>query len=126
MRPAHKRTVLFLICAALLLAAGYGWGYSNAHDRFYAPESLLANELVDLDFNNRLMHYANLNRTADCRRELLARLNEQITYVQTVMPDCQDAGSRHEAEKSVQNARQVIDGQSMAARESTATATAAR
>ena len=115
MRPARQRTILFLICAAVLLAAGYGWGYSNAHDRFYAPESLLDNELVSLDFNNRLMHYANLNQSAECRRELLTRLHEQIAFVESVAPECQDPGSRHVAEKSVENARLVMSGQPLVA-----------
>ena len=115
MQAARKRTVLFLICAAVLLAAGYGWGYSTAHDRFYAPEALLDTQLESMDFNNRLMHYANLNQSAECRRELLTRLQEQITYVQSVAPDCQDLSSRREAEKSVENARLVMAGQPLVA-----------
>ena len=115
MRPARKRTILFLICAAVLLAAGYGWGYSSAHDRFYAPEALLDDELVSLDFNNRLMHYANLNQAAECRRELLTRLGEQIARVESLTPDCQDLSSRREAEKSVANARLVMTGQPLVA-----------
>ena len=112
---ARKRLLLFLACAAVLLGAGYGWGYSNAHDQFYAPESLLGNELTSLDFNNRLLHFANVNRPDEARRELLARLREQITFVENLTPDCRDSSSRREAEKSVQNARLVMDGQSLVA-----------
>ena len=115
MHSARKRIGLFLICAAVLLAAGYGWGYSTAHDRFYAPEALLDNELVSMDFNNRLMHYANLNQAAECRRELLTRLREQIARVESLAPDCQDLSSRREAEKSAQNARLVMSGQPLVA-----------
>ncbi len=115
MAAARKRILLFLVCATVLLAAGYGWGYSNAHDQFYAPESLLENELVSLDFNNRLLHYANLNQLAEARRELLTRLHEQIAFVESVTPDCHDPGSRHQAEQSVLNARQVVNGQPLVA-----------
>ena len=115
MHAARRRTFLFLLCAAVLLAAGYGWGYSTAHDHFYAPEALLDSELVSLDFNNRLMHFANLNQAAECRRELLTRLGEQIARVESLAPDCQDLGSRRQAEKSVQNARLVMSGQPLMA-----------
>ena len=122
MHSARKRIGLFLICAAVLLAAGYGWGYSTAHDHFYAPEALLENQLESMDFNNRLMHYANLNQAAECRRELLTRLQEQITYVQSVAPDCQDLSSRRDAEKHVQDARLVMSGQPLVAGASVAPA----
>ena len=115
MHSARKRLSLFLVCAAVLLAAGYAWGYANAHDRFYAPESLLDNELVSLNFNNRLLHYVNLNQSAECRRELIGRLREQMAFVSAVAPDCQDTGSRHEAEKSLGDARQVMDGRPLVA-----------
>ena len=115
MHSARKRVSLFLVCAAVLLAVGYGWGYSSAQNRFYAPESLLGSELVSLDFNNRLLHYANLNQSAECRRELLTRLHEQIAFVESVAPECQDPGSRHVAEKSVENARLVMSGQPLVA-----------
>ena len=115
MDSARKRIFFFLICAAVLLAAGYGWGYANAHDRFYAPEALLDKELVSLNFNNRLLHYVNLNQSAECRRELIGRLREQMAFVNSVSPDCQDAGSRHEAEKSLGDARQVMNGRPLVA-----------
>ncbi len=123
---ARKRLLLFLACTVVLLGAGYGWGYSNAHDQFYAPESLLENELASLDFNNRLLHYANASRPDEVRRELLTRLQEQITFVESLAPDCRDPGSRREAEKSVRNARQVMDGQSLVAGASTTAAGARR
>ena len=115
MHSARKRILLFLICAAVLLATGYAWGYANAHDRFYAPEALLDNELVSLNFNNRLLHYVNLNQAAECRRELMGRLREQTAFVNSVAPDCRDAGSRREAEKSLGDARQVMAGRPLVA-----------
>ena len=115
MHSARRRLFLFLICAAVLLATGYAWGYSNAHDRFYAPESLLDNELVSLNFNNRLLHYVNLNQPAECRRELMTRLREQMAFVDSLAPDCQDPGSRHDAEKSLGDARQVMNGRPLVA-----------
>ena len=123
---ARKRLLLFLACAVVLLGAGYGWGYSNAHDEFYAPESLLQNELISLDFNNRQLHYANLNLPAESRRELLARLREEIAFVNSIAPQCRDAGSRREAEKSVGNAKQVMDGHPLSASATASTTTVRR
>ena len=115
MHAARQRTFLFLVCATVLLGAGYAWGLSSAHDRFYAPERLLDDELKHLDFNNRVLHHVNLQQTDECRRELSARLRGQITYVQSVLPDCHEPGSRRSAEESVRHAQQVLAGQRLVA-----------
>jgi hypothetical protein len=99
------------MCAAVLLAAGFAVGFAFAHDRFYAPESLVSNEVINLDFNNRLMYYANREQTSECRRELSTRLREQVSYIESLVPDVRERNSRLEAQAAVQNARQLLSAQ---------------
>lgn len=114
MSPARRRTVLFVVCAAVLLAAGYAWDYTSAYNRFYDPEPSLDRETVHLNFNSRVLHYTNLAQPAQCRRELVARLGQQIVYVRGLLPGL-SPDSRLGAEREISQAERVIAGQGLAA-----------
>lgn len=115
MNSAPHRTLLFCACAVVLLAAGFAWGSSRAYDQFYSPEASLDRELVHLDFNSRVLHYANQGQPADCRRELVARMQQQIVFVNRFLPDAPII-ARQDAETRLQRARQMIVGSSPVAR----------
>ena len=51
MNPARRRTILFLICAVVLLGAGFASGYIYSYNGFYSPEAQLDHELLEMNFN---------------------------------------------------------------------------
>lgn len=114
MLSARRRVLLFLLCAVVLLGAGYAAGYANAYGRFYSPEALLDRELLHLDFNTRLLHYSLLGRQTDCRRELVRRLQGEVTFVGEQMGDGLGPGSQAIARVSLERARTVMSGQTLA------------
>ncbi len=112
--PARRRVLLFLLCAVVLLAAGYAAGYSHAYGRFYSPEAMLDRELLHMDFNSRLLHYSILGQQADCRRELVRRLQGEVTFVGEQIEDGLTPDSRTNAQTSVDHARTVMSGHPLA------------
>ncbi len=114
MTTARRRVLLFLLCAAVLLGAGYAVGYANAYGRFYSPEALLDRELLHMDFNSRLLHYTILGRQADCRRELVGRLQGEVTFVSEQIDGGLAPDSQASARVSIEHARTVMSGQPLA------------
>ena len=110
MKPSRRQTLLFLLCAVVLLAAGYAAGYGRAYDGFYSSEALLDRELVHMDFNSRLLHYTILGREADCRRELVRRLQGEVAFVGEQLDDGLTPGMQESARISMEHARTVMDG----------------
>lgn len=111
MNPARRQTVLFLLCAVVLLGAGFAWGYIHAYNGFYSPEAQLDHELVEMDFNTRQLYYANLGRRADCRRELIKQLKGQVAFVNRLLEAAPEMHSRETVQASVQQAQNAIKGQ---------------
>lgn len=114
MTPASRRILLFLLCAVVLLGGGYAAGYASAYGRFYSPEALLDRELLHMDFNSRLLHYSILGQQADCRRELVRRLQGEVTFVGEQMEDGLKPDSLVGAQTSVEHARMVMSGHPLA------------
>ncbi len=110
MSPARRRTLLFIVCAIVLLGAGYTAGYANAYGRFYSPEALLDRELLHMDFNSRLLHYTLLGRQVDCRRELVRRLQGEVALVDQQLGGGLTPDFQASVRKSVENARTVMAG----------------
>lgn len=112
MNDPRRRVLLFLLCAVVLLGAGYASGYSRAYDAFYSPDASLDRELVHLDFNTRVLYYVNQQDGVECRRELLAQLRQQMTYVAGLLnassPVTREFGSR-----KLRAAERVVAGQSI-------------
>ena len=113
MEPARRHKLLFVLGTAGVLAAGYAAGYANAYGRFYSPEALLDRELVHMDFNSRLLHYTNLGRQADCRRELVQRLRGEVAFVRQQSDDRLPPGEQATVRVSIEHARTVIEGHPM-------------
>lgn len=114
MMPARRRVLLFLLSAVVLLGAGYAAGYANAYGRFYSPEALLGRELLHMDFNSRLLHYSILGQQADCRRELVRRLQGEVAFVGEQIDGGLGADSQASARVSMEHARRVMSGHSLA------------
>ncbi len=114
MNPIRRQTVLFLLCALVLLGAGYAVGYSRAYDGFYSSEALLDRELVHMDFNSRLLHYTLLGHEADCRRELVQRLQGEVVFVGEQLDGKLTPGMQETARVSMEHARTVMDGHPLA------------
>ena len=110
MRSRGHRILVFLLCAVVLLGAGFAAGYANAYGRFYSPEALLDRELVHMDFNSRLLHYTLLGQQVDCRRELVRRLQGEVTFVGGQLGDPLAPDLRADVEASMERARTVMDG----------------
>ena len=115
--PARRRVLLFLLCAAVLLTAGYAAGYARAYDRFYSPEALLDRELLHMDFNSRLLHYSILGRQTDCRRELVRRLQGEVTFVGEQIEDGLTPTSQATAKVSMEHAQTVMSGHPLVEKE---------
>ncbi len=113
MNPARRRTILFILCAIVLLAAGYAWGYSRAYNGFYAPDAVLERETLHFNFNARVLHYTNLAQRAESQRELVTRLRQQSVYITGLLPALSPA-ARAEARHELQQAERVIAGQPLA------------
>jgi hypothetical protein len=90
MVPRRKQIGLFLLCAAVLLAGGYGWGYASAYTGFYSLASLVDRESPDLDFNSRLLHYADVNQPEAVRARIFQRLSEQVRYIDQLIAASDD------------------------------------
>lgn len=114
MSPARRQTVLFLICAVVLLTAGFACGYIYSFNGFYSPESQLDHELIEMDFNSRQLYYANQGRRTDCQRELVRQLRGQVAFVNKLLASAPETKNRLNAQISVRQAQSVIDGQPIA------------
>ena len=110
MNPDRRRVFLFLACAAVLVAGGFAWGSSHAYNEFYSPESSLDREMVHLDFNRRVLHHANQGDAGECRRQLAARLRQQVAFANGMLTGA-PATLRHEAEPKLREAQQALAGQ---------------
>ena len=110
MKFARRETWLFLLSAVVLLVGGYAAGYARAYDRFYSPEELLDRELIHMDFNSRLLHYTNLGHPADCRRELVRRLQGEVTFVGEQLDGELPPDVQASVRVSMEHARTVMDG----------------
>ena len=110
MTPARRRTLLFCLSALVLLGAGYAAGYAKAYGQFYSPEALLDRELLHMDFNSRLLHYTLLGQGSDCRRELVHRLQGEVTFVDEQIDGGLAPELQANARISVEHARTVMDG----------------
>ena len=114
MNPARRRTILFLICAVVLLGAGFASGYIYSYNGFYSPEAQLDHELIEMDFNSRQLFYANAGRRTDVQRELVRQLQGQVAFVNKLLLACSDTRSRTSARTSVKQAQDVLNGQPIA------------
>ena len=110
MNPRRRQTVLFLLCAVVLLGAGFGSGYVYAFNGFYSPETQLDRELSEMNFNSRVLHYTNLGQRADCQRELVRRLQGQVVFVNRMLASGTGLETGATARSSVQQAQNVIGG----------------
>ena len=115
MIPARRQTVLFLLCAAVLLAAGFACGYIYSFDGFYSTEAQLDHEIVEMDFNSRQLFYSNAGRRADCQRELVKQLTGQVAFVNKLLASTPDTKNHKAAQISVQQAESVIRGEPIVA-----------
>lgn len=111
MSPARKRTVLFLICAAVLLAAGWAWGYSMAFDRLNGVSALLDRETVDLRFYNQLLHYADAGDQQKESAAIRRRLSQTAAYVSTVIATSESRKLSPDAAESISEARAALSPQ---------------
>lgn len=115
MTPARRQTVLFLLCAIVLLGAGFACGYIYSFNGFYSTEAQLDHELVEMDFNSRQLFYANVGRRSDCQRELVKQLTGQVAFVNKLLAATPDTKNRKEAQISVQQALGVMRGEPIVA-----------
>ena len=106
MSPARRRTILFLICAVVLLGAGFASGYIYSYNGFYSPEAQLDHELVEMNFNTRQLFYANAGRRTDVQRELVKQLRGQVDLRQQTAPGL----PRDESRANAQDQRQAGPG----------------
>ena len=113
MNPDRRRTVLFLLCAVVLLAAGFVCGYIYSFDGFYSPEAQLDRELVEMNFNIRQLYYTNQGQRDDCRRELVKQLEGQVVFVTKLLASCPQTPTRASAMTDLRQAQNVIAGQPM-------------
>ncbi len=110
MNPARRRTILFMICAAVLLGAGFASGYIYSYNGFYSPEAQLDHELLEMNFNSRQLFYANTGRRADVQRELVKQLRGQVAFVSKLLMACPETQDRANAQTSVKQAQDVLSG----------------
>ena len=110
MIPKRRRSLFLFLGALLVLAAGYGAGYARAYGQFYSPEALLDRELLHMDFNSRLLHYTLLGQQADCRRELVRRLQGEVAFVGQQLNGGLPPDYQTSVRESVANARTVMEG----------------
>ena len=99
-----------MLCAVVLLGAGFAWGYSNAYARFYSPEATVDRELVRLDFDSRMLHYVNTGQRSQCRRDLVAQLSQQIVFIRGVL-NASSADTQSDATRKLREAELAIAGQ---------------
>jgi hypothetical protein len=104
----RKQVWLFLLCTAVLLSAGYGWGYASAYTGFYSASSLMDREVLDLEFNSRLLHFANSNQPERVRARLLDRVSEQVRYVNQIIGSSDDPAVVRNAAASLEQAREAL------------------
>ena len=114
MNPERRRTLLFLICAVVLLGAGFTSGYIYSYNGFYSPEAQLDHELLEMNFNTRQLFYANTGRRNDVQRELVTQLRGQVAFVNKLLTACPETAGRASAQTSVKQAQDVLGGQPIA------------
>ncbi len=117
MSPARKRTVLFLICAAVLLAAGWAWGYSMAYDRLYSASTILDRETVDLRFYSQLLHYVDAGDQQREREAIHRRLSQTSAYVNAVIATSETRKLSPDAAESIAEARAALGAQNRSFRQ---------
>jgi hypothetical protein len=105
----RQQTCLFLVCAVVLLGAGYGWGYANTYTQYYSLASVMDRETLDLDFNSRLLHFADANQPAAVRARLYQRLAEQVHYIDQILASADDPNLTRDAAASLARARAALD-----------------
>lgn len=110
MTVERRRTFLFLLCAAVLLAAGYAWGYARAYDGFYSPDASIDRELLSMEFNGRVLHHVNAGQPKECSRELVTQLRRQMIYIGTLVKAA-SPDARQQGEAAIQQAERAIAGQ---------------
>ena len=116
MNPDRRRTVLFLLCAIVLLAAGFASGYVYSYNGFYSAEAQIDHELLEMDFNSRQLYYANVGRNADCQRELVRQLRGQVAFINKLLATAPEKMDRHMVDMSVEQAQSVMRGQPITVR----------
>ena len=103
-----QQMCLFLLCAAVLLGAGYGWGYASTYTQYYSLGSVMDRETLDLDFNSRLLHFATINQPAEVRARLYQRLVEQVLYIDQILASANDREMTRDAAGSLARARAAL------------------
>ncbi len=98
---ARRQTVLFVVCAAVLLAAGFAWGYAHAMTQLNAPQVLLQREIIDLDFNTRLLQRFVAKQPVILKDTLENRLNQQAVLVGQLAAACPPGADRAEAQQAL-------------------------
>ena len=106
--PRHRQIWLFLLCAAVLLSAGYGAGYASAYTQFYSVSSVVDRETLDLEFNSRLLRFADANQPEAVRARLFQRLSGQVRYVDQIMASSDDPDAARNAAMSLEHARVAL------------------
>ena len=119
----RRRTSLFLLCAVVLLGAGFAWGYGTAYGRFYSSDAVLDRELVHLDFDSRVLHHINAGQRVECRRDLVTQLQRESTFLRGLLESA-SADARNDANRKLQQAEGAINGQPVADGGATQAATA--
>lgn len=116
----RRRTLLFLLCAVVLLGTGFTWRYGQAYNRFYSSDAVLERELIPLDFDTRVLHYVNAGQQAKCRQSLAAQLRREIIFLRGCLESA-SADARSDADPRLQRAEDAIKGQTPADGRSTRT-----
>ena len=106
----RRQTSLFVLCAVVLLGTGFAWGYGNAYNRFYSPDASVDRELVQLDFDRRVLHYVNLGQRTECRRDLVTQMQRQMTFLRGLLGSA-SADTRLDAARKLQQAEGAINNQ---------------
>ena len=104
----RQQLYLFLLCAVVLLGAGYGWGYANTYTQYYSLASVMDRETLDLDFNSRLLHFADANQPAQVHARLSRRLAEQVRYIDQILASADDRDMTGDAAASLARARAAL------------------
>jgi hypothetical protein len=104
----RQQLLLFILCAAVLLAAGYGWGYAGAYARTNSASALLDQETLDLDFNGRLLHFADANEPEKVHVRLCQRLSQELQYADRIIADSDDQSIARDTAASLARARAVL------------------
>jgi hypothetical protein len=108
MTVRRKQLLLFLLCALVLTAGGYGWGYADTFTQFYSLSAVMDRETLDLEFNSRMLHYLNSNQSQLLRARLSQRLAEQVRYVDRILDTSVHKQLTDNAAASLQRARAVL------------------